>query len=48
MSADPFLGEVEIFAGNFAPRGWAICAGQLLSIAQNTALFFTCWYYLWW
>ena len=39
MSADPFLGEVEIFAGNFAPRGWAICAGQLLSIAQNTALF---------
>jgi microcystin-dependent protein len=28
-----------MFAGNFAPRGWAFCAGQLLSIAQNTALF---------
>ena len=39
MSADPLLGNVEIFAGNFAPKGWAICAGQMLSIAQNTALF---------
>src|SRR5689334_11118965 len=36
---DPFLGEIRIFAGNFAPRGWAMCNGQLLSIAQNTALF---------
>ena len=36
---EPMLGEVRIFAGNFAPRGWAFCDGQLLSIAQNTALF---------
>jgi len=36
---DPFLGQIIIFAGNFAPRGWAFCDGQLLSIAQNSALF---------
>lgn len=36
---DAMLGEVRIFAGNFAPRGWAFCDGQALSIAQNTALF---------
>jgi len=36
---DPFIGEIRIFAGNFAPRGWMTCSGQLLSIAQNTALF---------
>lgn len=36
---DPFLGEVILFAGNFAPRGWAFCDGQLLSIAQYSALF---------
>jgi microcystin-dependent protein len=36
---NPFLGEIRIFAGNFAPVGWALCNGQLLSIAQNTALF---------
>ena len=35
----PFLGEVRIFAGNFAPSGWAFCDGQLLPISQNTALF---------
>ncbi|MBA6155606.1 phage tail protein [Tenacibaculum sp. S7007] len=34
-----FLGEVKMFAGNFAPRGWAFCDGQLLAISQNTALF---------
>lgn len=33
------IGEIRMFAGNFAPRAWAFCAGQLLSIAQNTALF---------
>ena len=33
------LSDVRIFAGNFAPRGWMFCNGQLLSIAQNTALF---------
>jgi microcystin-dependent protein len=35
----PFLGEVMAFAGDFAPSGWAVCQGQLLSIAQNQALF---------
>lgn len=39
VSMDPFIGEVTLFAGNFAPRGWAKCEGQLLPIAQNTALF---------
>lgn len=38
-SAEPYIGEIIMFAGNFAPRGWALCNGQLLSIAQNTALF---------
>lgn len=36
---DPFLGEIRMFGGNFAPRGWAMCNGQQLSVAQNTALF---------
>lgn len=36
---DPFLGEIRMFAGNFAPRGWAICDGQILPISRNTALF---------
>ena len=35
----PFLGEIKMFAGNFAPRGYALCNGQLLPISQNTALF---------
>jgi microcystin-dependent protein len=35
----PYLGEVRLFAGNFAPVNWAFCNGQLLSIAQNEALF---------
>ena len=39
MSASPFIAEIILFAGNFAPRGWAFCNGQLLSISQNTALF---------
>lgn len=37
--ATPFIGEIVGFGGNFAPRNWALCQGQLLSIAQNTALF---------
>lgn len=37
--SNPFLGEVRIFAGNFAPRAWAFCAGQLLPIDQNDALY---------
>jgi microcystin-dependent protein len=36
---DPFLGQVSLFGCNFAPRGWAMCQGQLLAISQNTALF---------
>ena len=37
--AEPFLGQIIQGGWNFAPRGWAICNGALLSIAQNTALF---------
>lgn len=36
---DPFLGQLALFPFNFAPRGWALCQGQTLSIAQYTALF---------
>ena len=36
---DPFVAEIRIFPFNFAPKGWAFCDGQLLSISQNTALF---------
>jgi microcystin-dependent protein len=36
---DPFLAEIRMFGGNFAPTGWALCNGQLMSISQNTALF---------
>lgn len=37
--AEPFVGEIRMFAGNFAPRGWALCGGQLLAVSQNDALF---------
>jgi microcystin-dependent protein len=37
--SEPFLGEIRMFGFNFAPSGWAMCNGQLLSIAQNAALF---------
>lgn len=37
--SEPFIAEIRIFAGNFAPRGWAFCDGQLLPVSQNTALF---------
>ncbi len=36
---EPFIGEIKLFAGNFAPRGWAFCDGQLMPIAQWQALF---------
>ena len=36
---EPFIGEIIMFGGNFAPRGWAFCHGQLLAIASNSALF---------
>lgn len=37
--SEPFIGEIRMFAGNFAPRGWAFCNGELLAISSNTALF---------
>ena len=37
--SEPFIAEIRIFAGNFAPRGWAFCDGQLLPISQNTPLY---------
>lgn len=37
--SDPFLGEIKMFGGNFAPRGYAFCDGQLLPISQYSALF---------
>lgn len=36
---EPFLAEIKVFAGNFAPRGWALCEGQILPINQNQSLF---------
>lgn len=37
--SEPFIGEIRMFGFTFAPRGWANCSGQIMSIAQNTALF---------
>ena len=37
--SEPFLGEIRLFAGIFAPQGWAFCEGQLLPVSQNDALF---------
>ena len=37
--SEPFVGEIKMFAGNFAPRSWAFCDGQLLAVSQNDALF---------
>jgi len=37
--SEPFVGEIRMFAGNFAPRNWAFCDGQLLAVSQNDALF---------
>jgi microcystin-dependent protein len=37
--AQPYVGEIRMFAGNFAPAGWALCEGQLLAIAENDTLF---------
>ena len=37
--SNPYVGEIRIFAGNFAPVGWALCDGQLLAISQNEVLF---------
>ncbi len=37
--AQPYVGEVRLFAGNFAPAGWMFCEGQLMSISENETLF---------
>src|SRR5438046_10663355 len=37
--SSPFVGEIRMFAGNFAPQGWMFCEGQLLAIAENDTLF---------
>ena len=37
--SESFVGEIRMFAGNFAPRGFAYCDGQLLAVNQNDALF---------
>ncbi|WP_240456883.1 phage tail protein [Acidovorax sp. 1608163] len=37
--AQPYVGEIRMFAGNFAPAGWALCEGQLLPISENDTLF---------
>ncbi|HYZ77112.1 MAG TPA: tail fiber protein [Gaiellaceae bacterium] len=37
--AQPYVGEIRIFAGNFAPAGWMLCEGQLLPISENETLF---------
>src|SRR5215510_5130619 len=37
--SSPFIGEIRMFAGNFAPAGWAFCNGALLPISENDALF---------
>ena len=36
---NPFIGQIALFAFNYTPKGWAPCEGQLLSIAENTALY---------
>jgi microcystin-dependent protein len=37
--SSPFIAEIRMFGGNFAPQGWAFCHGQIMAIAQNNALF---------
>ena len=37
--SEPFIAQITMFGGNFAPRGWAFCNGQILPSSQNTALF---------
>ena len=36
---EPFIGQIQLFAFNYAPHNWALCSGQILPIAQNNALF---------
>lgn len=37
--SDPYIGEIRMFAGNYAPQGWALCDGTLMSVSENDALF---------
>jgi microcystin-dependent protein len=39
MASQPYIGEIRMFGGNFAPMGWALCQGQLMPIDQNPALY---------
>lgn len=39
MAGEPYVGEIRMFAGNFAPVGWALCQGQPLAISENDVLF---------
>lgn len=39
FAQEQFIGEIRLFAGNYAPRGWAFCNGQVLSVSNNTALY---------
>src|ERR1700722_5900322 len=39
MMAQPYLGEIRMFGGSYAPFGWAFCGGQTMSISQNSALY---------
>jgi len=39
FAQEPYLGEIKLFAGNYAPRGWVKCEGQIMPIQQNAALF---------
>ncbi len=43
---EPFLGQIQLFPYNFAPRGWAPCDGQILQISQNTPFVCAAWYKL--
>ena len=46
-AADPFLGQIQMFGFNFAPRGWALCDGQLLAISSYSSSVFLTWHHLW-
>lgn len=39
MSSDPYIGDIMLFAGNYAPEGWSFCSGQIIPISENPALY---------
>ncbi len=45
--SQPYIGEIRMFAGNFAPSGWALCQGQLIPISENDVLFQLIGRHLW-